>query len=256
MSEYHVTIHEPHQVHYTALIGDGSIIYPFATVLEGVTIGKACIVGSCTFIGDHAVIGDGCRLHHGCAIPAHAMLGHRVFIGTNVTLTDARRPNLQDKGREVHHPPRIEDDAVIGANAVLLPGVVIGQGAIVGAGAVVTRDVLAGRTVVGNPARLVPHSAWIPQSTTSEVFMAAEWRAPQSQLQLFAIDSQGRREEITDLYWFEAEGVHDWSGGGHCDTYTFELRLDGMVIFCTRPSSEVSQSSYPPGPPGGTPTAG
>lgn len=50
-------------------------------------------------------------------------------------------------------PPVIEDDASIGAGAVLLPGVRIGRGALVGAGAVVTHDVPAGAVVYGCPAR-------------------------------------------------------------------------------------------------------
>jgi acetyltransferase-like isoleucine patch superfamily enzyme len=164
MAEYSIQIHEPHQVHHTVLIGDGSVIYPFATVLAGVVIGKDCIIGSCCFIGDHAVIGDGCRLHHGCAIPAHAFIGARVFIGSNVTLTDVRHPDLQDKGQEVHRPPIIEDDVVLGANCAIRDGVVIGKGAIVGMGAVVMRDVPPGRTAVGNPARLLPHPAWTEQA--------------------------------------------------------------------------------------------
>lgn len=47
----------------------------------------------------------------------------------------------------------IEDEARIGANATLLPGVRIGSGAIVAAGSVVTRDVAPGSTVIGVPAR-------------------------------------------------------------------------------------------------------
>jgi maltose O-acetyltransferase len=44
---------------------------------------------------------------------------------------------------------------VIGAGAIILPGVKIGEGGIVGAGSVVMSDVPAGMTVIGNPARNV-----------------------------------------------------------------------------------------------------
>jgi maltose O-acetyltransferase len=44
-------------------------------------------------------------------------------------------------------------NVLIGAAAIILPGVTVGDDAIVGAGAVVTRDVRPGATVVGNPAR-------------------------------------------------------------------------------------------------------
>jgi len=49
----------------------------------------------------------------------------------------------------------IEDDAWIGAGAIILDGVRIGRGAVVGAGAVVTRDVAPHTVVAGVPARLV-----------------------------------------------------------------------------------------------------
>ena len=49
----------------------------------------------------------------------------------------------------------IADDAWLGTNAVILPGVRVGNGAVVGAGAVVTKDVPANAIVVGNPARLL-----------------------------------------------------------------------------------------------------
>ncbi len=47
---------------------------------------------------------------------------------------------------------RIEQDAFIGAGALILPNVVIGQGAVVAAGSVVTRSVRPGIMVQGNPA--------------------------------------------------------------------------------------------------------
>jgi acetyltransferase-like isoleucine patch superfamily enzyme len=52
-------------------------------------------------------------------------------------------------------PVIIEDDVVIGANAVVLEGVRVGKGAVVGAGAVVTKDVPPGVVVVGNPAKII-----------------------------------------------------------------------------------------------------
>ena len=53
------------------------------------------------------------------------------------------------------NPVVLEDDVLIGANAVVIEGVRIGKGAVVGAGSIVTKDVPAGAVVVGNPARIV-----------------------------------------------------------------------------------------------------
>ena len=52
-------------------------------------------------------------------------------------------------------PCQIGDDALIGANAVILEGVKIGAGAVVAAGSVVTEDVPAGVVVAGSPARII-----------------------------------------------------------------------------------------------------
>ena len=50
---------------------------------------------------------------------------------------------------------RVDDDALIGANSIILRGVNVGEGAIVGAGSVVTRDVPRYIIVAGNPARVI-----------------------------------------------------------------------------------------------------
>jgi acetyltransferase-like isoleucine patch superfamily enzyme len=52
-------------------------------------------------------------------------------------------------------PVKIEAEADIGTNAVVLPGVTIGKGSIVGAGAVVTSDVPPFAIVAGVPAKFL-----------------------------------------------------------------------------------------------------
>jgi acetyltransferase-like isoleucine patch superfamily enzyme len=52
-------------------------------------------------------------------------------------------------------PIRVEAGAVIGINAILLPGVTVGKGSIVGPRAVVIEDVPAFAEVAGAPARIV-----------------------------------------------------------------------------------------------------
>jgi acetyltransferase-like isoleucine patch superfamily enzyme len=153
MAEYRNMIHPPVQMHHTVLIGEGAEIWPFANILEGASLGKGCVVGSGVFIGRRVQIGDGTRIHPGAALPDNAIIGAFCFIGANVVLADVAIPNLRDKSQEIHRPPLIEDDVMLGSNAVILPGVVVHKGAIVGAGAIVTHDVPAGVTVMGNPAR-------------------------------------------------------------------------------------------------------
>ena len=52
-------------------------------------------------------------------------------------------------------PVIIEDDVMIGANAVVIEGVHVGRGAVVAAGAVCVEDVPAGAVVAGCPARVI-----------------------------------------------------------------------------------------------------
>lgn len=54
---------------------------------------------------------------------------------------------------------------------------------------------------------------------------------PTTQVQTFATDKYGDREEITDLYWFEEEGIHDWHGDGHNGSYRIEIVVDGVCVY-------------------------
>lgn len=108
--------------------------------------------------GMNISIGDETFLNVGCVIldSAPVTIGRRVLIGPSVQILCAehhRDPVLRAQGLEIAKPVTIDDEAWIGAGAIILSGVTIGAGAIVGAGAVVTRDVKARTTAVGNPAR-------------------------------------------------------------------------------------------------------
>jgi maltose O-acetyltransferase len=89
--------------------------------------------------------------------------GCRVAVAAGVSIIASSNPNnsriAELTGAEIplicEDPVTIEDDAWLGANAVILPGVTIGRGAQVGAGAVVIRDVADFDVVAGVPAHVV-----------------------------------------------------------------------------------------------------
>jgi acetyltransferase-like isoleucine patch superfamily enzyme len=88
-------------------------------------------------------------------ITGNCRIGSNVFISVlvataNDNLVIGRRYREDDA-----IGPTIEDDATIGAGAVILPRVRIGRGAFVAAGSVVTRDVERLTLVMGSPARFV-----------------------------------------------------------------------------------------------------
>lgn len=134
------------------------MIYPGATVCDGVTFGAGCVVGTHAYIGKGCQVGEQVRIQHGAFIPNRTLIGDRVFIGPNATLTDDAWPRVNNPGYHAD-PPILEDDCNIGANATLLPGVRIGHHATVGAGAVVTKDVIPYSVVVGCPARELEQEA-------------------------------------------------------------------------------------------------
>jgi acetyltransferase-like isoleucine patch superfamily enzyme len=112
-------------------------------------------------IGDHVYIGKGC-----CFQSAHGeiIIGNDVMFGPGVHIHGGNHEfkSIGHRMNEIGNKTEgddgfvtIQDDAWIGANAIILKGVTVGEGSIVSAGAVVTQDVAPYSIVGGNPARLI-----------------------------------------------------------------------------------------------------
>jgi acetyltransferase-like isoleucine patch superfamily enzyme len=107
-------------------------------------------------IGDQTWIGQQCFLHSAGGLT----IGARVGIGPGVKVITSVH---EEAGRAVAvlfspiatAPVVIEDDADLGLQSVILPGVTVGRGAIVGAGAVVTTNVPPYAVVAGVPAKVL-----------------------------------------------------------------------------------------------------
>lgn len=105
-----------------ANLGEGTIVYPNAVVMNDCTIGRGVVINS------------GSQVAHDCRI------GDFVNLNPNSTL-----------GGEVSVGSR----SMVGMGASIREGIDIGPESIVGMGAAVIRDVVAGNTVLGIPAKPV-----------------------------------------------------------------------------------------------------
>lgn len=83
-------------------------------------------------------------------------ISDNVLIGPKVTITSVNHPVTPEKRREIDlSSVYIHQNARIGANAVITPGITIGENAVVAAGAVVTHNVPKNTVVAGVPARVI-----------------------------------------------------------------------------------------------------
>ena len=102
------------------VIGDGTVIMPFAIIGPGVRIGEYCIINNRATVAHDSIVENGVNVSDGVTFTTH-----------------------------------VGEEAWLGLHACVIPGTKIGARAIVGAGSVVTREVEADTTVGGVPARVI-----------------------------------------------------------------------------------------------------
>lgn len=142
-------------IYYDVSVGENTLIGDGASVREQCRIGSECIISRYVTINYNATIGDRTKVMDLTHITGNCRIGNDVFVSVQVSTTNDNSMGIKGYSEEFVLGPTVEDEAMVGAKANLLPGVVIGKGAIVGAGAVVTKDVEAGTIVMGMPARFV-----------------------------------------------------------------------------------------------------
>ena len=154
------------------IIGSGSIIRAGTYIYAGNQIGKNfqtgnktnirelnqigddVSIGTLSVIEHHITIGNNVRIHSQVFVPEYSSLENDCWIGPNVVLTNARYPKHVSVKDELKGP-LIGNNAKIGANTTILPGVTIGKNSLIGAGCVVTKHVAPDTIVVGNPAKVL-----------------------------------------------------------------------------------------------------
>ncbi len=148
-----VTIHHTAEVQSNQ-IGEETIIWQFAVILSGAQIGKNCNINCHTFIENEVIIGNNCTIKSGVYLWDGIVLNDNVFVGPNVTFTNDKFPRSK-KYPDAFQKTLVEENASIGAGAVILGGITIGKNAMIGAGSLVTKNIPAGELWMGNPAKFI-----------------------------------------------------------------------------------------------------
>lgn len=123
-------------------------IEPGAVIRDKVSIGDNAVIMMGAIINIGAEVGAGTMIDMGAILGGRATVGTNCHIGAGAVLAGVIEPPSAN-------PVVVEDDVLIGANAVVLEGVRVGRGAVVAAGAIVIDDVEPGTVVAGVPARVI-----------------------------------------------------------------------------------------------------
>jgi 2,3,4,5-tetrahydropyridine-2,6-dicarboxylate N-acetyltransferase len=141
-------------------------IEPGAIIRDQVEIGDNAVIMMGASINIGSVIGEGTMIDMNVVLGGRATVGKNCHIGAGSVLAGVIEPPSAK-------PVVIEDDVVVGANAVVLEGVTVGKGAVVAAGAIVVEDVPPYTVVAGTPAKVIKE---IDEKTKSKTEIKQELR--------------------------------------------------------------------------------
>lgn len=123
-------------------------IEPGAIIREQVDIGKNAVIMMGAILNIGAVVGEGTMIDMGAVLGGRATVGKNCHVGAGAVLAGVIEPASAT-------PVVVEDNVLIGANAVVIEGCRVGHDAVVAAGAVVVEDVAPNTVVAGCPARVI-----------------------------------------------------------------------------------------------------
>jgi acetyltransferase-like isoleucine patch superfamily enzyme len=108
----------------------------------------------------HVLLGDRVRVGVGSVVLGPVTMGHGSGLGQHVFVSGFNH-GYSDASKNSSVQPLviketvIEEEAHIGANSVVLPGIRIGKRSQIGAGSVVTKDIPPYCIAAGNPAKVI-----------------------------------------------------------------------------------------------------
>ena len=117
-------------------------------IREQVEIGRNAVIMMGAIINIGAEVGEGSMIDMGAILGGRAIVGNHCHVGGGAVLAGVIEPASAT-------PVVVEDNVLIGANAVVIEGCRIGHDAVIAAGAVVVGDVAPNTVVAGCTARVI-----------------------------------------------------------------------------------------------------
>ena len=149
-------------------IGAGVVVRSHSIVYAGATLGDAVSTGHRVTIREESRIDEGVRIGTLCDLQGELTIGRYARLHSNVFVP--QRTTIEEfvwlfphvvLANDPHPPsdtctegPTIRRFAVVGAGAMVFPGVEIGEGAVIGAMTLVRHDVAPQAVVVGVPGQV------------------------------------------------------------------------------------------------------
>lgn len=146
-------------------IGENTKVWAFTHILPNAKIGENCNICDYVLIENDVIIGNNVTIKSGVQVWDGVRIEDNVFIGPNVTFTNDTLSRSKVYPKELLKT-KISQNASIGANATILPGITVHKCAAVEAGSVVTKDVPPYAIVAGNPAKIIGYSEQFKEDRT------------------------------------------------------------------------------------------
>lgn len=115
-------LHKTAHISKNVVIGNGSFVNKNVAINSLVKVGKNVILNTGCIIEHECVLADAVHIAPGAVLAGNVSIGERTFVG---------------------------------ANAVIKQGIVVGKDVVIGAGTVVVTNIPDGKTVVGNPGKII-----------------------------------------------------------------------------------------------------